>query len=171
VTSVRRLRAATAVLLVAAVAALVATGVSLVRPAAPAPSDGSNVALVDGSATAEVADAVERGFAEILVYDYRHPHRAERAAAGFLTGDASQQYQKVYDALAASGPRQKLIHRSTVAEIGVRRLTEASAELLVFLEQETIRTTDGQVNRAPAQIRVEAVRADGTWQVSSIELL
>ncbi|KAA1419340.1 hypothetical protein F0U44_12935 [Nocardioides humilatus] len=169
-TPTRRPRAATAVLLVAAVAAVVAIGV-VTRSAAPPAPVGANLALVDAAATAEVVDAVDAGLAEILVYDYRHPHRAERAADSFLTGDASQQYHRVYDALAAAGPQQKLIHHSTVTRIGVQRLSRTSADLLVFLEQETVRTTDGSTNQAPAQILVGAVRTDGAWLVDSIELL
>jgi Mce-associated membrane protein len=171
VSTVRRLRAATVVLLVAAVAALVAAAVSASSSAERAtPADG-NLALVDETATQEVVDAVEQGFAQVFVYDFRDPDIAEKPAAAFLTGEASAQYQKLYDALAAAGPRQKLIHRSTVSEIGVQRLTDTSAELLVFLEQETVRTTDGKINRAPAQIRAEAVRTGDAWRVSSIELL
>ncbi len=168
---VRVLRAATAALLVVAVVALVAAGTMAFRRTAPEPPAAGNVAVVDKEATADVVEAVERGFGEILVYDYRRPHRAERAAASFLTGEASTQYEKIYDALAAAGPRQQLLYRSTVSRIGVQRLTPSSAQLLVFLEQETIRTTDGATNRAPAQIRVEAVRSDDAWKVSSIELL
>ncbi|KAA1426138.1 hypothetical protein [Nocardioides antri] len=164
------LRTATAVLVGAAVAAIATV---LVAPpsSVPSPSDRLNVAVVDADATAEVVTAVEDGLGRILVYDYRHPHRAEKPAASFLTGAASEQYQQIYDVLAAVGPRQKLIHRSTVSRVGVQRLTGSSAELLVFLDQETVRTTDGSVNRAPAQIRVEAVRTDDGWRVSSIELL
>lgn len=168
---VRPLRATTAALLVVAVVALVAAGTMAFRRTTPESSAATNVAVVDKDATADVVEAVERGFGEIFVYDYRRPHRAERAAASFLTGEASAQYEQIYDALAAAGPRQQLLYRSTVSRVGVQRLTSSSAQLLVFLEQETIRTTDGATNRAPAQIRVEAVRSVDTWKVSSIELL
>lgn len=168
---VRLLRAVTAALLVVAVVALVAAGAMTLRRTPPESPAARNVAVVDEDATAEVVEAMERGFGEILVYDYRRPHRAERAAASFLTGEASAQYRQIYDALAKAGPGQQLIHRSTVSRIGVQRLTSSSAQLLVFLAQETVRTTDGATNRAPAQIRVEAVQSDGAWKVSSIELL
>lgn len=168
---VRVLRAATAALLVVAVVALVAAGAMELRRTAPESPAARNVAVVDRDATAEVIEAMERGFGEILVYDYRRPHRAERAAASFLTGEAATQYAQIYAALAKAGPRQQLIYRSTVSRIGVQWLTSSSAELLVFLEQETVRTTDGAANRAPAQIRVEAVLKDDAWKVSSIELI
>lgn len=169
--SVRTLRAATAALLVVAVVALATAGAVALRRTAPEMPAAANIAVADKKATAEVIEAVQRGFGEILVYDYRRPHGAERAAASFLTGDASAQYEQIYDALAAAGPRQQLVYRSTVSRIGVQSLTASSAELLVFLEQESVRTTDGATNRAPAQVRVEAVRSDDAWKVSSIELL
>jgi Mce-associated membrane protein len=172
VSSVRRLRVATFLLLGCAVVALTASAVVALRDA-PGPDAAAdlNVAVVDSDATDEVVEAVERGLGEILVYDYRHPHRAEQTAASFLTGDASEQYQRIYDALAAAGVRNRLVHHSTVSRIGVQRLTATSADLLVFLQQETVRTTDGATNQGPAQIEVEAVRVDDRWKVSSIELL
>lgn len=169
--AVRRLRAATLALAAVAVISLALAGVLVVRDGGTAPPADLDVAVVDRDATRGVIDAVESGLNEILAYDYRHPRRAEGAAAAFLTGEASDQYRRIYDALAAAGERQRLVHHSTVSRIGVQRLTGSSADLLVFLEQETIRTRDGATNRAPAQVHVEAVRVDGTWKVSAIELL
>lgn len=169
--SERVLRGVTTALLVVAIVALLLTGTLATRRTAPETPSTRNLAVVDEAASAEVIDEVTRGLGAILVYDYRRPHRAQRAAADFLTGDASEQYDEIYDAIAAAGPRQRLVHRSTVARVGVQWLGRSSADLLVFLDQETVRTTDGATNRAPAQVRVEAVREDGVWKVSSIALL
>lgn len=170
--AVRRLQAGTAVLVSVAAVALATTGVvSVRRSATPDVPSGLNLAMIDQDATNDVVRAVKVGFGRILVYDYRHPQRAERAATDFLTSDAADQYREIHDALAAAGRRQKLVHVSTVADVGIQHLTASTAELLVFLEQETVRTTDGATNHAPAQIHVEAVREDGAWKVSSIELL
>lgn len=170
--NVQRFRALTTLLVGVALVALLAAGVVAVRrPSHEPPRDDLNLAVVDTDATREVVDAVAEGLGRILVYDYRRPQRTQQAADAFLTGAARDQYQQIYGALQRAGTRQQLVHTSTVSQIGVQRLTGSSADLLVFLDQETVRTTDGAANRAPAQLRVEAVRKDGTWRVESIELL
>ena len=53
--------------------------------------------------------------------------------------------------------------------VGVRHLTESEADLLVFLDQSSVRKADESSSVAAAQLKVSAVKREGSWLISSIE--
>ncbi|GAB4002391.1 hypothetical protein [Nocardioides ultimimeridianus] len=154
-----------------AVAAAVCSSVLLDRTGALHAAADGNSAVADRAATSQVVQAVRADLAAVLSYDYRHPDRPRKAASQVLVGDALHQYDRLYGALAGVGRQQRLVYRGSLLDVGVQRLTGTDAQLLVFMNQMSTRGTDGAVNVAPTQIKVAAQHLEGTWKISSIELL
>ena len=53
----------------------------------------------------------------------------------------------------------------------VKTLDADSAELLVFLDQASQRSTDKESSISAAQLNVEAAKVDGTWKVTGLDPL
>lgn len=154
-----------------AVGAAVCSSVLLDRMGALHAAAATNAAVSGRAATGQVVEAIRSDLAAVLSYDYRHPDRPREAASQVLVGDALHQYDRLYGALAKVGRQQRLVYRGSLLDVGVQRLTGTDAQLLVFMNQMSKRGTDGAVNVAPTQIKVAAQHLEGTWKISSIELL
>lgn len=130
-------------------------------------SDG-NAALVDQAATAEVADQVGAGVKAVFSYDYSNLARTERAAADVLVGEATGQYRDQFASARKRAEEQKLVRTTTVRSLGVRSLRGDQAEVLLFLDQQTLTSGGGAPQSSVAQLSVTAVRVDGRWKLSSL---
>ncbi|ANN16492.1 hypothetical protein SD37_13075 [Amycolatopsis orientalis] len=133
-------------------------------------SDG-NAALVDQAATAEVADQVGAGVKAVFSYDYSNLARTERAAADVLTGEATGQYRDQFASARKRAEDQKLVRTTTVRSAGVRSLRGEEAEVLLFLDQQTIAATGGTPQSTVSQLSVTARRVDGRWKISRLTAL
>ena len=65
-------------------------------------------------------------------------------------------------------PGQKLTFVAKVSTAGVTYLRGDQAKLLVFLDQESTRSSDGQSSISAAQVRIGAVKHGGVWQIDNI---
>ncbi|WP_410654548.1 hypothetical protein [Amycolatopsis sp. lyj-112] len=130
-------------------------------------SDG-NAAMVDQAATAEVADQVGAGVKAVFSYDYSNLARTERAAADVLVGDATGQYRDQFASARKRAEEQKLVRTTTVRSLGVSSLRGDQAEILLFLDQQTLTTAGGAPQSSVAQLSVSAVRIDGRWKISRL---
>jgi Mce-associated membrane protein len=133
--------------------------------------DGSNDAVADLAATTEVTDQVGAGVKAIFSYDYSNLARTERAAAGYLVEGAVAQYAASFDAAKKAATDQKLIRSTTIRSIGVRDLRDDSARVLVFLDQQTLRTAENQQSSAGAYLDITAKKIDGGWKIASMTAL
>ncbi|MFD6067277.1 MULTISPECIES: hypothetical protein [Amycolatopsis] len=130
-------------------------------------SDG-NAALVDQAATAEVADQVGAGVKAVFSYDYSNLARTERAAADVLTGEATGQYRDQFASARKRAEDQKLVRTTTVRSLGVRSLRGDQAEVLLFLDQQTMTAGGGAPQSTVSQLSVTAQRVDGRWKISRL---
>lgn len=133
-------------------------------------SDG-NAALVDQAATAEVADQIGAGVKAVFSYDYSNLARTERAAADILVGDATGQYRDQFTSARKRAEEQKLVRTTTVRSLGVSSLRGDQAEVLLFLDQQTLTAAGGAPQSSVAQLSVAAVRIDGRWKISRLTAL
>ncbi|MEU8419130.1 hypothetical protein AB0C24_40530 [Amycolatopsis japonica] len=130
-------------------------------------SDG-NAALVDQAATAEVADQVGAGVKAVFSYDYSNLARTERAAADVLTGEATGQYRDQFASARKRAEEGKLVRTTTVRSLGVRSLRGDQAEVLLFLDQQTMTAGGGAPQSTVSQLSVTAQRVDGRWKISQL---
>lgn len=163
----------TTVVLSLVAAVLLAAALIVVTPSWAGRSDPAerNVAVADQRLTDAVTKDVRRGLDRVLVYDYRHPHAADAATRSFLTGQAARQYAEMFGVLRSQGAQQQLVHRSVVTAVASEQLTKSSGEMLVFLEQQTVRDKDGAVSQGRAQIKVTVIHREGSWKLVSMKLL
>lgn len=164
----RRLSAVLVTVLVLAVAASVFFGIRA-HELRSTPS-ASNAALADPEATDEVIERVSAGLKAVFSYDYTNLARTERAVDLALTGSAASEHRAEFEAAAERAKREKLVRTSSVRSIGVRVLSAERAELLVFLDQQTLRTR-GVPASSTATLDVTARRVDGTWRIAAITSL
>ena len=149
------------------VLALAATVWFLVDRQPPA----ANTALVDTAATSQVKTQVRTAIENSFTYDYTDTARTEKAARNVLVGDAMRQYEQLFGQVRTQAAAQKLVLVSTVRAIAVRELTGADATLLVFVDQQAVRTGDNGNTSTSAQLRVVAHRSGETWWVTGLTVL
>ena len=130
-----------------------------------------NRALSDSSRTSEVIGEVSTALNQVFSYDYRNPQVAEAAAKRWLTGSAPAQYRTLFDQLEKLAPGQKLTFVAKVSVAGVMTLQGTHAQLLVFLDQQSTRASDGQSSISAAQVRIGAVLAGNVWRIDDIHPL
>jgi Mce-associated membrane protein len=131
----------------------------------------SNHAISDANRTSEVIGEVSTALNQVFSYDYRKPQVAQAAAKRWLTGSAPTQYRTLFDQLKKLAPGQKLTFVAKVSVAGVTNLQGSHARLLVFLDQESTRATDGQSSISAAQVRIGAVRDGNLWRIDDIHPL
>jgi Mce-associated membrane protein len=131
-------------------------------------SPGDNQALVDTAATSDVSAQVSDAVKAVFSYDYANLPRTERAASEVLTGDAVRQYQTQFASARTRATSEKLIRTTTVRAIGVRSLRGDSADLLLFLDQQTVAQGGGAPTSSVAQLAVTANRVDGRWKLATL---
>lgn len=134
-------------------------------------SAADNHAVVDATATAAVQTQVSKALTMVLSYDYGDPGSTEKAADALLAGDARKEYETLFASLQERAPDQKLVLTAQVEASGVKKLTDDSAELLVFLDQSSRRAGDKEASVSAAQLAVTATKADGTWKITELKPL
>ncbi len=134
---------------------------------APPPA---NTALVDPAATSEVEAAVKTAIENSFSYDYTDTARTEKAARAVLVGDAMREYEQLFGQVRTQAAEQKLVLVSTVRAIAVKTLSGDDATLLVFVDQQAVRSGDNRNTSTSAQLRVVAHKA-GSWRVTGLTVL
>lgn len=131
----------------------------------------TNTALVDTATTSQVKNQVKKAVENSFSYDYTDTARTEKAARSVLVGDAMRQYEQLFEQVRTQAAAQKLVLVSTVRAIAVRELHNDDATLLVFVDQQAVRTGDNGNTSTSAQLRVVAHRTGDTWRVTGLTVL
>ncbi|GAA0628064.1 hypothetical protein [Streptomyces crystallinus] len=151
------------------VALLAASGVLLLLAGqeqhAPA---AANRALTDRAATDEVLDEVGTAVSRVFSYAPTTLSRTRDDARALLRGQAAKEYDALFVQVQQRVVEQQLTLTTTVARAGVTRLTATRAELLLFLDQTSVRRGGGPTTVA-AQLSVSAGRDGGHWRITSIK--
>ncbi|WP_122818710.1 hypothetical protein [Nocardioides pantholopis] len=127
-----------------------------------------NLAVHDTTATAEVREEVSRALVSVLSYDHADPAAATAAADRVLSGAAREEYDELVATLHEKAPGQQLVLTAEVQAVGVKELSEDSAELLVLLDQSSRRVDDQEASISAAQLAVQASRSDGRWRITGL---
>lgn len=131
----------------------------------------ANRALLEDDVAREVSTAVSRGLVQAFSYDWSQPDLTRAAADELFAGQARREYDTLFASLQERAPGQKLTLTTEVQVVGVQRLTEAKATLLVFLDQSSSRAQDEESSVSAAQLRVEAERGADSWVITGLEPL
>ena len=128
----------------------------------------ANQALVSTGDTQDVVSQVSSALNQILSYDMANPKAAQDAAKRWLVGDAPGQYQTLVTALGKAASGQQLTMVAKVSTAGVVSLHDGTAQLLVFLDQQSKRASDQSTSVSAAQVRITAVQKPDGWRISEI---
>jgi Mce-associated membrane protein len=129
---------------------------------------GANEALAEAGPTSEVNGQIRTAVEKVFSYDFADTARTERAARELLAGQAIGEYDQLFATVRQQAPQQKLVVTTAVKSSGVSRLQGDRAEVLLFVDQNAVRTDSGQSNVGPAQISVSAVKQGDQWKISGI---
>ena len=151
-----------------AVFAVLAVVFGFLQYSARTDGPAANEALVNAPATAEVTGQVNDAVAKIFSYDFADTAKTERAAQDLLVGQAVDEYNRLFATVKQLAPQQKLVVTTTVKSSGVTRLQGDRAEVLLFVDQQAVRTDSGQTNVGPAQISIGAEKQGDRWKISNI---
>jgi Mce-associated membrane protein len=132
---------------------------------------GANEVLVDPAATSEVNGQVTDAVQKVFSYDFADTGKTERAAKDLLVGPAIQEYEQLFTTVKQQAPQQKLVVTTTVKSSGVTRLQGDRGEVLLFVDQNAVRTDIGRNNVGPAQILVGVEKQGDQWKINRITQL
>lgn len=130
-----------------------------------------NVALVDASATSEVRSHVSQALTRVLSYSWESPGQTEAAATELLTGQAREEFDRLFADLQRNAADQQLVLSATVVVAAVKELDEDTAELLVFVDQSSSRADDDETTIAAAQVGVSAKKVGAAWTITHLTVL
>ena len=128
----------------------------------------ANQALVSTSDTQQAVSQVSTALNQILSYDMANPKPAQQAATHWLVGDAPAQYRTLVNALGKVATGQQLTLVAKVSTAAVVSLHDGTAQLLVFLDQQSTRASDHSSSVSAAQVQITAVHTAGGWRISEI---
>jgi Mce-associated membrane protein len=129
---------------------------------------GANQALTDAAGTSAVNGQITNAVQQVFSYDFANTAKTENAAKNLLVGPAIQQYSELFATVKQLAPEQKLVVTTTVRTSAVTRLQGDRAQVLLFVDQNAVRTDNGQSNVGPAQISVTAVLQGNQWKIEQI---
>ncbi|GAB2746316.1 hypothetical protein GCM10027174_20350 [Salinifilum aidingensis] len=130
----------------------------------------ANAALTDGAGTSEAKGQITSAVEKVFSYDHNNVQASEKAADRLLTGSAVDTYEQLFGVVKKQAPKQQLVVTASVRESAVTRLEGDRAEVLVFVDQRSMRAGTGQSNSAPAQLSIGAHREGDTWKINNITL-
>lgn len=130
-----------------------------------------NRALLDESIQDGVVAVVSRGLTQVLSYDYSQPDATRAFPDQVLDGQAREEYDTLFASLQERAPGQKLTLTAQVQIAGVEELTPSRAELLVFVDQRSLRKKDDEASVSAAQLAVTAERKGASWVITGLKPL
>jgi Mce-associated membrane protein len=162
---VRRLTAlaVTAVILIAA-AVLLAIANHSARVNGPL----ANEAFVDTGATSAVKAEMTAAIKTVYSYDYRTLDANRADATAVITGQFSQEFDKVFDAVKQLAPKEQAVMTTAVPAAGVLQLRDDRARLLMMVDQNGTKAGAQPIGGASARLVVEAQLVDGHWKIAEV---
>ncbi|MEU4350594.1 hypothetical protein [Streptomyces sp. NPDC023838] len=128
----------------------------------------ANRALTDRAATDEVLDEVGTAVSRVFSYGPQTLTRTRDEAHALLRGQAAKEYDALFAQVQLRVREQELTLSTRVARAGVTRLAATRAELLLFLDQTSVRR-GGTATTVAAQLSVSAGRDGGHWRITAIK--
>ncbi|MFK8909310.1 hypothetical protein [Streptomyces sp. YS-3] len=128
----------------------------------------ANRALTDHAATDEVLAEVGTAASRVFSYAPDTLARTRDDARVLLRGQAAKEYDALFAQLRGRVAEQGLTLTTSISRAGVTRLTATRAELLLFLDQTSVRR-GGNATTVAAQLSVSAAREGGHWRITAIK--
>jgi Mce-associated membrane protein len=129
----------------------------------------TNQALVDTAGSTRVVGDVSDELNKIFSYAYDNTAVTAQAAQQSLTGAAASQYNTLFAQVRAHAGAQKLTLTTRTVYAGVTRLSNGTAQLLVFLDQSAVRGDTGAHSTSAAELAVTAQLSDNHWQITTLQ--
>lgn len=128
-----------------------------------------NTALVDSDVTDAVTADVSAELKSVFSYNYTNLDRTKRAADRALLEHAQRQYKDRFAEVTDNAKKDELMRTASVRDIGVREIDGDTAELVVFLDQQTLTNKDEQSGQQTISLEIGAKLVDGTWKVAEFD--
>lgn len=128
----------------------------------------SNAALVDVGATAQVSGQVREAVQRVYSYDFARLDENEQAARKVITGPFADDFDQEFDRVRELAPPQQAVVVATVLDLAVQMLDGDRAILVVFLDQQAIRSVETQPLLVAGRLTVTAQQVDGTWKIADV---
>lgn len=129
-----------------------------------------NRALLDAEATADVLAEAKSISAELFTFTHTDLDGHETRFRELTTGELSREYAELFESMVGEATSQQLSLTSTVADAAVRELRGDHAQVLVFLDQASVRADTNHHNSSKAMFVATLQRVDGTWKFSDLDL-
>lgn len=130
-------------------------------------SDPADTAFLDAKATADLVATTTSLVNQVFSVDPRHPKVQARLVGEHLSAAAQEQFRELYEPYLAKGAA-RITLQTSVSSIGIIRLQEGKAEVLVIADQRAS-APDGRSNSGTAEIRLSLAGGAGAWRITAIE--
>ncbi|HEX3779664.1 MAG TPA: hypothetical protein VHX38_08335 [Pseudonocardiaceae bacterium] len=133
-------------------------------------ANAQNTAYIDTATTSQVKGEVIDAIQKVLTYTYANPQQTQQDAHNVLTGSALCQYDALFKTVLAQAPSQKITVTTSIdqSNSGVEQLQGDQARLLLLINQESTRGSDGQKITSQAVLEVGAISQGGSWKVDNL---
>jgi hypothetical protein len=149
---------------------LVLTLAGCSAPVAGTASPAPNLALVDTAATQQVTAAVREAAEAVFSYDSTNAEAQTAAVRKYLTGTAADEMKNLFEAVWQAAKTTSMKVETKATDVGVATLRSDTATLLAFVTQHSTNTGSGQATTGLAQLRLDAVRENGSWRISAMKV-
>lgn len=154
----------------ATLATIAAIALGLIAARYPS-AEEANYALVEPGGTADVTRQTRELVEAVFSFEPDTVDATRRAAAESLRGTAAKQYDQLYGDLLDQASERRLSMRTSVASVGVQRLNEDHATVLVFANQRSDQKGTGRPGLGAAQLQLRLVKVAGKWQLTWMAIL
>ncbi|MCP2253025.1 Mce-associated membrane protein [Prauserella aidingensis] len=130
----------------------------------------SNSALVDGPATSEVKEAMEKAAERLFSIDHNNLGKTEKAANElFAGGEVKQKYDALMGEIKRLAPDQKIVVTVHATRSAVVNLDGDRARVMVFIDQAATRPQDEQPAVGGAAMWLETQKQGDAWKVTNLD--
>lgn len=122
------------------------------------------------AAAGQALAAAQQGAVALLSYAPDSLDRDLTDARSHLTGDFLTYYSQFADQILTPAAKQKDVHATaTVVRAAVMNAHPDTAQVLLFINQETTSRDNPTPAQAASSVKVGLTRADDTWRISSFD--
>ncbi|HEY9354429.1 MAG TPA: hypothetical protein VIP28_14295, partial [Nocardioides sp.] len=148
------------VLLIGGAAAFASDQIGGVLPDRAAPKGAANIS--------DAVEAAEKAVVPVLSYDYRDLEGTKKGAIAHLTPDFRKKYEQTFTLIEQNAPETKAVVGVQVVGSAVGRVTDSSAEVLLFVNRPTTNKAHPDPVIYKDQVTLTMVRSGSLWRVDNM---
>ncbi|HWH29955.1 MAG TPA: hypothetical protein VNU26_13535 [Mycobacteriales bacterium] len=119
----------------------------------------------------DALEAAQLAAVEVLSYDHRRIEEDIEQAERLGTGEFLEQYRAATEGLAGQAAAGEVVVTTTVQGASVQSASRDRVEVLLFVDQTTVRTGLEQPRVEQNRVRLTLDDVDGRWLVSGLDAL